>query len=252
MAKLTRKTPPVVYKTISIIIPTFNEAKTLPLLLNKIKKADTKKLRKEIIIVDDCSTDDTLKVLRKYRGLRYHLLQHQFNQGKGAAIRTGMQAATGDIMLIQDADLEYSPEDYPNLLDPILYRDAEVVFGSRFAGTTGHRVLYFWHSVANRGLTLLSNMFTNLNLTDMEVGYKVFTKSVVKQLADGLESTRFGFEPEITAKVAQLHVRVYEVGITYAGRTYAEGKKIGWPDALEAFYCILKFNIWQRLPRVET
>ena len=198
-------------------------------------------IEKEIILVDDCSRDGTREHLEGLADPELRVLAHEVNQGKGAALRTGFKAATGDVVIIQDADLEYDPAEYPKLLAPILDGRADVVYGSRFLGGETHRVLYFWHSVGNRFLTLMSNMMTNLNLTDMETCYKVFRADVLKRIE--VEENRFGFEPEITAKVAKLHVRVYEVGISYAGRTYEEGKKIGWKDGVRAIWCILKYNL---------
>jgi len=199
-------------------------------------------LEKEIIVVDDCSTDGTLELLKKINGPDLVKVFHPVNQGKGAALRSGFAKARGDIVLIQDADLEYDPSEYPKLLAPILAGKADVVYGSRFVGSEAHRVLYFWHMVGNRLLTLLSNMFTNLNLTDMETGYKVFRREIIQAIK--IKESRFGFEPEITAKVAKIHCRIYEVGISYSGRTYSEGKKIGWRDGMSALRCILKYNIF--------
>jgi glycosyltransferase involved in cell wall biosynthesis len=197
---------------------------------------------KEVIIVDDASSDGTVEILREKIAPRIaKVIYHQRNQGKGAALRTGFAAATGDIVLVQDADLEYDPRDYSKLLAPILENRADVVFGSRFAGGDSHRVFYFWHSVLNKLLTLFSNMLTDLNLSDMEVCYKAFRRSVLEKIT--IEENRFGFEPEITAKVAKLNLRIYEVGISYAGRTYAEGKKIGWRDGVRAIWCIVKYNL---------
>jgi glycosyltransferase involved in cell wall biosynthesis len=180
--------------------------------------------------------------LEEIEPLVHQILFHKVNQGKGAALRTGIQAATGDIVLIQDADLEYDPQEYPNLVEPILRNKADVVYGSRFMGSQPHRVLYFWHSVGNMVLTLLSNMFTNLNLTDMETCYKVFRREIIQGIS--IKENRFGFEPEITAKIAKLDCRIFEVGISYYGRTYKEGKKIGWKDGIRAIYCIIKYNLF--------
>ena len=199
---------------------------------------------KEIIVVDDCSTDGTRDLLaREIAGLVTHVIYHEVNQGKGAALRTGFKAATGDVAIVQDADLEYDPNEYPKLLQPIIDGKADVVFGSRFAGGEAHRVVYFWHMVGNKGLTLLSNMLTNLNVTDMETCYKVFKREVLQKIT--IEENRFGFEPEITAKVSKLDVVIYEVGISYYGRTYKEGKKIGWRDGFRALYAIIKYNLFQ-------
>jgi len=199
---------------------------------------------KEIIVVDDCSSDGTAEILSgELAPLVDQILFHTVNQGKGAALRTGIRAATGDIVIIQDADLEYDPNDYPRLAEPILSNQADVVFGSRFMGGRPHRVLYFWHRVGNGFLTLLSNMMTNLNLTDMETCYKVFRREIIQSI--DIQEDRFGFEPEITAKIARLRCRVYEVGISYHGRTYEEGKKIGWKDGLRAIFCILRYNLFK-------
>ena len=229
--------------TVSIVIPCFNELETIEAIIDAVLASSVP--NKEIIVVDDCSTDGTREVLREKVEPRIdRLIFHEHNQGKGAALRTGFRAATGDIVLIQDADLEYDPRDYGKLLAPIVEGRADVVFGSRFAGGESHRVFYFWHSVMNRLLTLLSNMLTDLNLTDMEVCYKVFRREIIDQIE--IEEDRFGFEPEITAKVARLHCRIYEVGISYAGRTYTEGKKIGWRDGVRAVWCIFKYNLLRR------
>jgi glycosyltransferase involved in cell wall biosynthesis len=229
--------------TVTVVIPCFNEAKTLAAIVDKVLAAPLANM--EVIVVDDGSTDGSDVVLREKIAPRVaKVLRHERNQGKGAALRTGFAAATGEVVLVQDADLEYDPRDYPRLLQPILEDRADVVFGSRFTGGESHRVLYFWHSVTNKLLTLLSNMLTDLNLTDMEVCYKVFRRSVLERIR--IEEDRFGFEPEITAKVAKLGCRIYEVGISYSGRTYEEGKKIGWRDGMRAVWCILKYNLLRR------
>ncbi len=224
---------------LSVVIPVFNEAETLLEILNRVQAESTEK---EIIIVDDYSTDGTRAVLKKLEsnaGVR--VLYHERNKGKGAALRTGFAAASGEIVIIQDADLEYDPAEYVRLLKPIVDGKADVVYGSRFMGADSHRVLYFWHYVGNRFLTLLSNCFTNLNLSDMETCYKAFRRDILHKIE--IEESRFGFEPEITAKVARAKCRVYEVGISYSGRTYEEGKKIGWKDGVRALWCILKYNL---------
>jgi glycosyltransferase involved in cell wall biosynthesis len=227
---------------LSIVIPCFNEAATIERLLDAVHASPWPD--KEVIVVDDKSTDGTRDLLTgKLAGKIHRLGLHEFNQGKGAALRTGFRLATGDIVIVQDADLEYDPVQYPRLLQPIVEDRADVVFGSRFMGAEPHRVLYFWHRVGNGVLTLLSNMFTNLNLTDMETCYKAFRREVIQAIT--IEENRFGFEPEITAKVAKLRVRVYEVGIAYYGRTYAEGKKVGWRDGIRAIYCVVKYNLFR-------
>ena len=224
---------------ISIVIPCFNEANTIEYLVQAVLSAPL--TNREIIIVDDYSTDSTREILRtKIDGLVDKIIYHESNQGKGSALRTGFSKVTGDVVIIQDADLEYNPQEYPELLKPILDGKADVVYGSRFNGGQAHRVIYFWHYKGNQFLTLLSNMFTNLNLTDMETCYKVFRIDILKKIK--IQENRFGFEPEITAKIAQLGCRIYEVGISYSGRTYDEGKKISWKDGLRAIWCILKYN----------
>ena len=229
---------------LSVVVPVFNERATIHQIVAAIGAVPLESLglSKEIVIVDDYSADGTRDELKKLEGQPgIRVLYHERNQGKGAALRTGFAAATGDLVIVQDADLEYDPREYSKLVQPILEGRADVVFGSRFAGGESHRVLYFWHSLGNKFLTLLSNMFTDLNLTDMETCYKVFRREVLQQIT--VEENRFGFEPEITAKVAKLRCRVYEVGISYAGRTYDEGKKIGWRDGLRAVWCIIKYNM---------
>jgi glycosyltransferase involved in cell wall biosynthesis len=229
-------------KTLSIVIPVYNEKRWVTEVLKRVLSADTCGLEREVVVVDDCSTDGTKEILegqaREHREIK--LFRQDPNRGKGAALQRGFLEATGDIILVQDADLEYDPRDYPVLLQPILEDKADAVFGSRFLGGP-HRVLFFWHSVGNLVLTTMSNMFTNLNLTDMETCYKVFRAEVIKSVQ--LEQQRFGIEPEITAKIARAGARIYEVPISYAGRTYAEGKKIGWKDGVKALYCIVRYGL---------
>jgi len=230
------------FQRLSILIPVFNEVNTVEEILRRVRAADSCGLEKEIVLVDDASTDGTSDVLKKFQPVAgVKIVSHPFNRGKGAALRTALEHATGDIILIQDADLEYDPSDYPNLLRPIIDRRADVVYGSRFTGGT-HRVLLFWHYMANRLLTLLSNMLCNLNLTDMETCYKVFRRQCVEGLK--LTSDRFGIEPELTAKLARRRYRFYETGINYAGRDYAEGKKIGWKDGLAALWFIFRYRFF--------
>jgi glycosyltransferase involved in cell wall biosynthesis len=227
---------------LSVIIPCFNELKTIDAIVDAVKKSPYH--NKEIIIVDDYSTDGTREILRnEIEGKVDKVIYHEINTGKGSAIRSGIKEATGDIVIIQDADLEYDPNEYPVMVGPILDNKADVVFGSRFISDRPHRVLYFWHSVGNGFLTLLSNMFTNLNLSDIETCYKAFKREVIQSIH--IEEDRFGFDPEITAKVAKLKCRIYEVGISYHGRTYAEGKKIGWKDGFWVLYCIIKYNLFR-------
>ena len=226
---------------LSVVIPCYNEALTIEAIVDAVLKSEIEDV--EILVVDDYSTDGTRDKLQEMQGkLSIEVVLHERNMGKGAALRTGFARATGDIVIVQDADLEYDPRDYPKLMAPILEGKADVVFGSRFAGGETHRVLYFWHYAANRFLTLASNMFTNLNLTDMETCYKAFRREVIQSIE--ICEDRFGFEPEITAKVARKGCRIYEVGISYSGRTYAEGKKIGWRDGVRALWCIFRYNVF--------
>lgn len=234
------------FKKLSIVIPAYNEGPTIHLILEKIDAVKViQDLEKEIIVVDDCSSDNTVERLQAYCKSNAHqkiqLIQHNKNQGKGAALHTGIKHATGDIVVIQDADLEYDPQEYNILVKPILDNFADVVYGSRFIGGKPHRILFFWHSIGNKILTFLSNAMTNLNLTDMETCYKVFRREIIQAL--DLKEKRFGFEPEVTSKVARIKgIRIYEVGISYFGRTFEEGKKIGWKDGFRAIYCILKYR----------
>jgi glycosyltransferase involved in cell wall biosynthesis len=230
---------------ISIVIPCYNEKNTIQQIVEAVRDAPIG--NKEIIVVDDCSQDGTQELLKEtISRTADQVIYHPVNRGKGAALRSGFAAATGDIILVQDADLEYSPEDYPALLEPIVSGKADAVIGSRFMGGRPHRVLFFWHMAGNRFLTLLSNMLTNLNLTDMETGYKAFRASLIKSIA--IEEDRFGVEPEMIAKLARRNCRIYEVGVSYSGRTYAEGKKINWKDGVHALYAIVKYNFRRRKP----
>ena len=233
--------------TLSIVIPAYNEGRTIHKILEKVRAVVLDfGLQKEVVIVNDCSKDNTEEAIQAYRDAHPDLpiayYKHEVNQGKGAALHTGIRQATGDYVIIQDADLEYDPDEYNILLRPIINGFADVVYGSRFIGGKPHRILFFWHSIGNRWLTTASNMFTNLNLTDMETCYKVFRRETIQGIA--LKEKRFGFEPEVTAKIARIpKIRIYEVGISYYGRTYEEGKKIGMKDAFRALYCILKYNL---------
>ena len=228
---------------LSIVIPCYNEKNTILQIVDAVRAAPVPD--KEIIVVDDCSTDGTRDVLKtEVEPLVDRVLYHETNSGKGAALRTGFRSATGDVVIVQDADLEYDPNEYPLLMEPIVRNRADVVFGSRFVSGQPHRVVYFWHMAGNKFLTLLSNMFTNLNLTDMETCYKMFRREVLQSLE--IEEDRFGFEPEITAKIARGGWRIFEVGISYYGRTYSEGKKIGWKDGFRAIFAILKYNVWKK------
>ncbi len=238
------------FKKLSIVIPVYNEGPTIHLILDKIKEVELPNgIEKELILVNDCSTDNTVESIEKYRSenpeMNIQFYQHEVNKGKGAALHTGISKATGEFLVIQDADLEYDPQEYHILLKPILRGEADVVYGSRFMGGNPHRILFFWHTIGNKFLTFLSNMLSNLNLTDMETCYKVFETKTIQGLS--LKENRFGFEPEVTAKIARVpKIRIYEVGISYYGRTYEEGKKIGWKDGVRAIYCILKYNLFSK------
>jgi len=234
--------------TLSIIIPVFNEQNTIQAILDRVREVSLRnEVQKEVIVVNDCSTDDSESEILAYKNkhpqLNIKYFKHDENKGKGAALQTGIKEATGEFLVVQDADLEYDPEEYNTLLKPVIEDKGDVVYGSRFMGGNPHRVLFFWHYVGNKFLTMLSNMFSNLNLSDMETGYKLFPTEVIRKI--DLEEKRFGFEPEITAKIARIpDIRIYEVGISYYGRKYDEGKKIGWKDGVRAIYCILRYNLF--------
>lgn len=237
------------FKTLSIVIPAYNEANTIHFILDKVKNVQlVGGLVKDVIIVNDCSKDDTEGAVIRYQSnnpdLPIRYFKHEVNKGKGAALHTGIQVATGELLIIQDADLEYDPEEYNLLLKPLLDGYADVVYGSRFMGGNPHRILFFWHTIGNKFLTFLSNTFSNLNLTDMETCYKLFRTEIIQKVP--LKEKRFGFEPEVTQKIARIpKIRIYEVGISYYGRTYEEGKKIGYKDGFRAIYCILKYGLFR-------
>jgi len=238
------------FTKLSIVIPAYNEGPTIHRILDRIGEVKLlNNIQKELIIVNDCSKDNTEEAILKYKAdhpeMNIVYYKHEVNQGKGAALHTGISKATGDFTVIQDADLEYDPEEFNVLIKPVLRGDADVVFGSRFLGGSSHRILFYWHSIGNKFLTMMSNMFTNLNLTDMETCYKMFKTPIIQGIK--LQEKRFGFEPEVTAKIARVpNIRIYEVGISYYGRTYAEGKKINWKDGFRAIWCILKYNLFSR------
>ena len=238
------------FKKLSILIPVYNEGKTIHLILDRIAEVNLiNNIQKELILVNDCSTDDTEEALMRYMKEHpeadIHYYKHEVNQGKGAALHTGIPLATGEYTIIQDADLEYDPEEYNLLIKPVVRGDADVVYGSRFLGGLPHRILFFWHSIGNKWLTFMTNMLTNLNLTDVHTCYKLIKTTTMQQL--NLKEKRFAFDPEITAKLSRIpEIRIYEVGISYYGRTYAEGKKIGWKDGFSALYSIVKYNIFSR------
>jgi glycosyltransferase involved in cell wall biosynthesis len=238
------------FTKLSIVIPAYNEGPTIHHILDRIGAVQlVNNIQKELIIVNDCSKDNTEEAILKYKAdhpeMNIVYYKHEVNQGKGAALHTGISKATGEFTIIQDADLEYDPEEFNVLIKAVLRGEADVVFGSRFLGGNAHRILFFWHSIGNKFLTMLSNMFTNLNLTDMETCYKMFRTPIIQGIV--LKEKRFGFEPEVTAKIARVpNIRIYEVGISYYGRTYAEGKKIGWRDGFRAIWCILKYNLFSR------
>ncbi|WP_133609037.1 glycosyltransferase family 2 protein [Flavobacterium cheniae] len=237
------------FNKLSIVIPAYNEGPTIHFILDKLQHVSLlNAIEKEIIIVNDCSKDNTEEAIKNYMAqnpsLNIQYFKHEVNKGKGAALHTGIQKATGEYLIIQDADLEYDPEEYNLLLKPVLDGFADVVYGSRFMGGNPHRILFFWHTLGNKFLTFLSNMFTNLNLTDMETCYKMFDTKIIQSIP--LQEKRFGFEPEVTAKISRIpKIRIYEVGISYYGRTYEEGKKIGWKDGFRAIYCILKYGLFK-------
>jgi len=237
-------------KKLSIVIPAYNEGRTIHFILDKVKEDNLiNDISKEVIIVNDCSTDDTENAIKDYmvnnQSLNIQYFKHEVNKGKGAALHTGIGKATGEYLIIQDADLEYDPQEYNDLLKPVMDGFADIVYGSRFMGGNAHRVLFYWHTIGNKILTTLSNMFANLNLTDMETCYKLFNTQIIQSIS--LKEKRFGFEPEVTAKMARIKgVRIYEVGISYYGRTFEDGKKIGWKDGMRAIWCIFKYNIWDK------